>query len=133
MYILELVTKNFEGTWIQTICVSRDANKLKERIIVERKKYLAIEDYALEMFLVGDLENFMDEKKKQAQESYNSKDNSYVIDGVKIRIDDIKSHLILIGTPLATSLGLSMDILKKVVSSQFYESLSYRVREVEDI
>lgn len=143
MYVLEIVTRDYEGTWSNNIVVSKDKNLLLERIPNEKLKYIqeqveAYEDKSYEaransLFAIGELEGFIFDKMHEGRKDYVENDN-YHIDGyVFNEYKELRDYIISIATPLAEKLGVDLKMIKEIINSGFYESLRFRISEIEEI
>ena len=135
MYILEFCLREFEGTWSNVICISKDENKLKDRAILEQVNYLKEngEEYFKD-FQVGFLENIINKKKKEIRQAYSEEEKAYIYNGIKLdTYQKLNEYLISYGIPFAKELDLDEKMVKNIVNDGFYESKSYQIREVEEI
>ena len=135
MYILEFCLREFEGTWSNVICISKDENKLKDRAMLEQVNYLKEngEEYFKD-FQVGFLENIINKKKKEIRQAYSEEEKAYIYNGIKLdTYQKLNEYLIAYGIPFAKELDLDEKMVKNIVNDGFYESKSYQIREVEEI
>lgn len=135
MNILEFITKNYEGTWIKSICVSDDLMKLHMRSKQERKKYIQenlTDDNIEYLFKVGDVENFIksildrcDKNEHSFEYSFN---NEIIGNHQKLKLF-IEEKV----TPMCKDIEVPLDLIDKILNHRAYESLRFSIREIESI
>lgn len=135
MYVLEFCSREYEGSWANLICVSKDRSKLEERAIIEQVKYLNENgDEYFKDFQVGFLANIVRKKKNEILATYSEEKKIYNDDGVTMKnYKEIQEYLREYAFPFAKNLSLEYSIIEKIVKDGFYESKSYEIREVEEI
>jgi len=130
MYILELVCKDYEGTWTQAICASISREKLEQHVSVAKQIKAKTHTSAQYLFLIGDLERYF-----LAQlEGVTGENGVYCYQGKTMpSYLSIKELIIEQGQDYCISLGLDADALRKAVERDFRESLRFMIREIEEI
>lgn len=143
MFILTLVTKDFEGTWIENIFVSKNKQNLMSRIKEEKEKYIQkqidlFEDNSYKerlnsLFDIGELESFINDKLYIARQNY-IKEKYYVLDDKKFEIfNELKAHLFTKSKPLAISLNIDDELIKLIIDNRHCQSLKFSIKEIEEI
>ena len=143
MFVLELVTKDFEGVWSNNVFVSKNRDVLLSRIAEEKQKYIKkqvelYEDTTYEvvlpsLFAIGDLEHFILEKVTEGRKDYEKNDNYHLDGQVFEQYKELRDYIISIAEPVAETLNVEKKMVEKIINGGFYESLRFRVSEIEEI